>query len=278
MWHKNLGHEEEEISEYTHSLPDDQDVLNFARDLDMFKRLKTLSFQQVAIAEKCTMALAKALESNKTVTDLSLGIRTKQQGFAALGKMLIENTTLKVLSVNVPKPHYVVGDFFKCLALNKTLEWLHLCAWKLFLPSWRDLCKCGNLRRLDIFCEVISLENEEEVVLLVSDLIAQSSRLENLRIHPKLFRTEYARGLLLRRGFEQNFTILSTDFEPAKPITVRNAEIQKLIKKSVYAFLAVRRFRRSALSVIPYDVIKIIARMLWSTRGNGEVWSGLLHY
>ena len=54
-----------------------------------------------------------------------------------------------------------------------------------------------------------------------------------------------------------------------------NKRMHDAVRKAVYIFLAVRKFRKSALNALQKDVVKMVAMSLYATRSNGA-WSNAL--
>ena len=85
--------------------------------------------------------------------------------------------------------------------------------------------------------------------------------LDNIRCEEKIY-----------NELKNNITIEETQCVSSmlNNLASRNKSIQKTIRKSVLTFIAIRRFKKGLLNV-PLEIIIIIAKYLYSTRGD-IVW------
>jgi hypothetical protein len=179
--------------------------------------------------------LAAALRQNRTLEELCLGGNgITHVGAAALAIVLPFNKTLKHLQLsNNPVGDDGVEALAKAVPHSSLRElWLY------------------NTRLREFGCAALV------------EMLKNGSRLRKLV-------TASARWPALEEGFHCNGWLL---VGAPKQYLERNKAMQLQARKLAYTLLLIRKLRRTALSSFPKEVVREIAQLVYSSRGEISVW------
>jgi hypothetical protein len=255
-------------------------------------KVKKLDFTWCRLDAEAVEVIASSLRSNSVLTWLSMWSNKDigPRGAQALGEMLCVSTslqTLKLYSCSVGDEG--AGHLAVALQRNQMLE--HLCldtngitcigaaAISTALPFNQ------TLKSLDLESNPLDNDGIEALAKAVPrsglcslwlretqfgergcatlvEMLKNGSRLQELE-------TEDNHWPALEEGFRCNGWLL--DWAPDQYLE-RNKAMHLRARKSTYTLLLIRKLRRTALSSFPKEVVREIAQLVYSSRGEISVW------
>jgi hypothetical protein len=254
--------------------------------------VKKLDLESCGLNAEVVEVIASSLRSNDVLTELDLGRNEDigPWGAQAVSTALCVNrglNSLRLYGCNVGDE----GAGHLALALRQ-----HRVLKKLFLGN-NGITYVGavtiaaalpfneTLRRLSIDDNVLGDDGVEALANAVPHSGLQELSLYETRFgergcaalvemlkngsHLRELVTDVLHWPALEEGFRCNGWLL--DFAPKRYLE-RNQAVHKRARTSVYVFLLIRKLRRTALSSLPKELVREIAQLVYSSRGEIFVW------
>jgi hypothetical protein len=250
-------------------------------------KVTTLELGSCDLDAAAAEVIALSLRSNSVITWLNLSSNKDvgARGAQALAEMLCVNTVLKELYLfgcsigDEGARHLAVA-----LQRNRMLQELDLCengithkgaAFAAVLPFNQTLKRLSLSFNplgddgVEALAKAVPHSGLREMVLhrvqfgergcaALVEMLKNGSRLRELE-------TDDDHWPALEEGFRCNGWLLG--FAPAQYLE-RNKAMHLRARKSVYTLLLIRKLRRTVLSSFPKEVVRDVARFLYSTRGE----------
>lgn len=223
-----------------------------------------------------------AVKDNKALRKLILkDVGLGKNGADCLGVMLRHNSILQSLRIQEETwSTRWAQTVYEALKTNKSLTELSIFStYQAFYvhveTCWNvlaEVLRCNKaLRNIKIFFNTSKIS--EETALALANAVADSNRLHSFRILPLVIDVNSdAHKAFKRNGsllsFHDNYTGWWT------PICDRNHKLHARAKKAVMTLLMIRwrTKEQTRLHLLAKDVVKIIARMVWESRVEVDVW------
>lgn len=219
-------------------------VLEVINLVQVTKALRVLHVGNNALGNELALMLLDAVVTSKTVTSLNLKITgITDSGIRGLVSTLRKNTTLRVLNVGYNKFGEAALMFGELLRTDRILHELKFSGCEMaqgaIVEMAKGLQQNTSLRRMR--WPTMSLELERQC----KEILTSNSRLVDCW----------------------------DDFEE---VCHRNQRIRLQAEAAAVALLIIRWFHDSIFSVLPKDVVKIIAKFVLESTADVLVWNGLL--
>lgn len=204
-------------------------------------------------------ALAEMIKVNTTLRKLSLfSCSVGDEGVRHLAAALRVNETLKELDLTDNEfTHVGIVELAAALSVKRTLRSLWILHNVLGIAGVEAIAKAVPHSGL---CGLGLTVSEREAVY-VNEMLKKGARLLELYVNGAL------KSRMLEEGFRCNGWLAKCNHPAAKEHVKRNRAVHEQARKSALTLCAIRRYFFKH-SLIPYDIIKIIAEYLYSTRGD----------
>lgn len=257
-------------------------MMILAEGLALNQTLRYLDLSSNSIREEGLLHLVDALGCNCGLKELILSKNDFGAGdkMVPLMEFLVSNTCLEALDLAYNELDAATQmHLANVLSKNKTLKKLNL-SWTGMGPTeferMIDVLKCNTtLQKLQLSGNKISGAN---TAALISELILVNQMLRELNLLMCHISFKPKGELMIQEALKENasLTMLQLDMPIQSSLLARNQNLAKLVRTNALMLIGIRTGRDSScegmgdFGQLPKDVVCMIAKMVWATRGFRE--------